>query len=150
MTTPLNCHSERSEESVLLRLLLKACTKLAKMSHYRSVLAFGRPERICKINGTIMKIGRFVISLLSILTAWTIPCEAQGPKAENVRVSFASFGAIYYPHFIAKELGFYIGRRALGIQKDVAPQQVFDFRLVREVYKELREMDLDRALKPSK
>lgn len=43
-----------------------------------------------------------------------------------------------------------IGRRALGIQKDVAPQQVFDFRLVREVYKELREMDLDRVLKPSK
>jgi ABC-type nitrate/sulfonate/bicarbonate transport system substrate-binding protein len=38
-----------------------------------------------------------------------------------------------------------IGRRALGIQKDVAPQQVFDFRLVREVYKELRETDLDRA-----
>ena len=43
-----------------------------------------------------------------------------------------------------------IGRRALGIQKDVAPQQVFDFRLVREVYKELREMDLDRMLKPNK
>ena len=43
-----------------------------------------------------------------------------------------------------------IGRRALGIQKDVAPQQVFDFRLVREVYKELRESDLDRTLKPSK
>jgi hypothetical protein len=39
---------------------------------------------------------------------------------------------------------------ALGIQKDVATQQVFDFRLVREVYKELRETDLDRALKPGR
>jgi ABC-type nitrate/sulfonate/bicarbonate transport system substrate-binding protein len=43
-----------------------------------------------------------------------------------------------------------IGRRALGIQKEVAPQQVFDFRLVREVYKELRETGWERALKPSK
>ena len=32
-----------------------------------------------------------------------------------------------------------IGRRALGIQKEVMPQEVFDFRFVREVYKELRE-----------
>jgi hypothetical protein len=43
-----------------------------------------------------------------------------------------------------------IGRRALGIQKEVAPQQVFDFRLVREVYKELQETGWERALKPSK
>ena len=43
-----------------------------------------------------------------------------------------------------------IGRHALGIQKDVPPQQVFDFRLVREVYQELRETGLDRVLKGNK
>jgi ABC-type nitrate/sulfonate/bicarbonate transport system substrate-binding protein len=43
-----------------------------------------------------------------------------------------------------------IGRRALAIQKEIAPQQVFDFRLVREAYKELRETGWERALKPSK
>jgi ABC-type nitrate/sulfonate/bicarbonate transport system substrate-binding protein len=32
---------------------------------------------------------------------------AQSPKLEDFRVSFASFGVIYYPHFIARELGFY-------------------------------------------
>jgi hypothetical protein len=42
-----------------------------------------------------------------------------------------------------------IGRRGLAIQKEVLPQQVFDFRLVREVYKELREVGWKRALKPS-
>jgi ABC-type nitrate/sulfonate/bicarbonate transport system substrate-binding protein len=43
-----------------------------------------------------------------------------------------------------------IGRRALAIQKEIAPQQVFDFRLVREAYKELRETGWERALKPNK
>jgi ABC-type nitrate/sulfonate/bicarbonate transport system substrate-binding protein len=43
-----------------------------------------------------------------------------------------------------------IGRRALGIQKEVAPQQVFDFRSVRDVYKELREVGWDRALRTGK
>jgi len=43
-----------------------------------------------------------------------------------------------------------IGRRALGIQKEVAPSEVFDFRLVREVYKELREAGLERLLKGNK
>jgi ABC-type nitrate/sulfonate/bicarbonate transport system substrate-binding protein len=43
-----------------------------------------------------------------------------------------------------------IGRRALSIQKEVAPRQVFDFRLVREVYKELRDTGWDRALKPGR
>ena len=42
-----------------------------------------------------------------MLAAWTTHSQAQSPKLENLRVSFASFGAIYYPHFIAKELGFY-------------------------------------------
>jgi len=43
-----------------------------------------------------------------------------------------------------------IGKRALGVQKDIPAEQVFDFRLVREVYKELREMGWDRSLKPSR
>lgn len=38
---------------------------------------------------------------------WAVPCGAQAPKPEDIRVSFASFGVIYYPHFLAKELGFY-------------------------------------------
>ena len=32
---------------------------------------------------------------------------AQAPSLENLRVSFASFGVIYYPDFFAKELGYY-------------------------------------------
>jgi NitT/TauT family transport system substrate-binding protein len=32
---------------------------------------------------------------------------AQSSRLEELRVSFASFGVIYYPHFIARELGFY-------------------------------------------
>ena len=43
-----------------------------------------------------------------------------------------------------------IGRHALGIQKEVPPQQVFDFRLVQEVYKELRETGWDRVLKAAR
>jgi ABC-type nitrate/sulfonate/bicarbonate transport system substrate-binding protein len=54
-----------------------------------------------------MKIRRLIIFLSSMLVAWTTISQAQSPKLENLRVSFASFGAIYYPHFIAKELGFY-------------------------------------------
>ena len=42
-----------------------------------------------------------------MLALWATPCGAQSPKLEDIRVSFASFGVIYYPHFIAKELGFY-------------------------------------------
>lgn len=48
-----------------------------------------------------------LILLLALLVPWAIPCGAQAPKLEDLRVSFASFGVIYYPHFIAKELGFY-------------------------------------------
>ena len=54
-----------------------------------------------------MKIRRLISFLSFILAAWTTLSQAQSPKLENLRVSFASFGAIYYPHFIAKELGFY-------------------------------------------
>src|SRR5215475_15925248 len=56
---------------------------------------------------TIMKVGRLVPSLFSMLALWAAPCSAQSLKLEDIRVSFASFGVIYYPHFIAKELGFY-------------------------------------------
>jgi NitT/TauT family transport system substrate-binding protein len=42
-----------------------------------------------------------------MLALWAVPCAAQAPKHEDIRVSFASFGVIYYPHFLAKELGFY-------------------------------------------
>ena len=55
----------------------------------------------------IMKLRRLAAALAALLGVWTLPCGAQSPKAENIRVSFASFGAIYYPHFIARELGFY-------------------------------------------
>ena len=55
----------------------------------------------------IMRIRRFIGALSAVLVVWVIPCGAQSPKLENIRVSFASFGVIYYPHFIAKELGFY-------------------------------------------
>ena len=44
----------------------------------------------------------------------------------------------------------HIGRRALGVQKEIATEQVFDFRLTREVYKELRDAGWDRVLKASK
>ena len=42
-----------------------------------------------------------------MLALCAVPCAAQAPKPEDIRVSFASFGVIYYPHFLAKELGFY-------------------------------------------
>jgi ABC-type nitrate/sulfonate/bicarbonate transport system substrate-binding protein len=54
-----------------------------------------------------LKSGRAAILLFLHLAVWVIPCLAQGPKLETLRVSFASFGVIYYPHFVAKELGFY-------------------------------------------
>lgn len=55
----------------------------------------------------MMKARRSVLSLFSMLALWATPCGAQSPKLEDIRVSFASFGVIYYPHFIAKQLGFY-------------------------------------------
>jgi NitT/TauT family transport system substrate-binding protein len=58
-------------------------------------------------NGAIVQIYRLIIFLLPMFMGYVAPLGAQGPKLENVRVSFASFGVIYYPHFIAKELGFY-------------------------------------------
>jgi NitT/TauT family transport system substrate-binding protein len=40
-----------------------------------------------------------------------------------------------------------IAKRMLNIQKEISAEQIFDFRLVREVYKELRELGWERALK---
>ena len=54
-----------------------------------------------------VQFGRWVLFLPFLLLLWAVPCGAQTPKLEDIRVSFASFGVIYYPHFIAKELGFY-------------------------------------------
>jgi NitT/TauT family transport system substrate-binding protein len=77
------------------------------MGFERSALAFWLAERICKSTVTILPVRRFILPLVFMLASWTAPCDAQSPKAETIRVSFASFGVIYYPHFIAKELGFY-------------------------------------------
>jgi hypothetical protein len=43
-----------------------------------------------------------------------------------------------------------IGRRFLGVQKEIPTDQVFDFRLTHEVYKELREIGWDKVLKTGK
>jgi hypothetical protein len=43
-----------------------------------------------------------------------------------------------------------IGRRALGVQKEIPTEQVFDFRLTQEVYKQLRDAGWDRVLKATK
>jgi NitT/TauT family transport system substrate-binding protein len=52
-------------------------------------------------------LSRWVLLSLLVAPLWTAPCAAQAPKLEDIRVSFASFGVIYYPHLIAKGLGFY-------------------------------------------
>jgi ABC-type nitrate/sulfonate/bicarbonate transport system substrate-binding protein len=43
-----------------------------------------------------------------------------------------------------------IAKRMLGVQKDVASEQIFDFRFTREVYKELRDLGWEKALRGSK
>ncbi len=54
-----------------------------------------------------LKESLWILVALLIVSLWTVPCRAQPAKLEELRVSFASFGVIYYPHFVAKELGFY-------------------------------------------
>lgn len=54
-----------------------------------------------------MKVRSLGFALVLLLAIGTTPCGAQSLKLEDIRVSFASFGVIYYPHFIAKQLGFY-------------------------------------------
>jgi len=49
---------------------------------------------------------RSIISVFA-LAVCPVPLLAQSSNPENLSVSFASFGVIYYPHFIAKELGYY-------------------------------------------
>jgi NitT/TauT family transport system substrate-binding protein len=53
------------------------------------------------------KLSLGILLSLLVIPLRSVPCGAQGTKVEELRVSFASFGVIYYPHFIAKELGFY-------------------------------------------
>ena len=77
---------------------------------------FGAFKGYAKSTVMIMKVRSLVLSLFSMLALWAVPCGAQIPKLEDLRVSFASFGVIYYPHFVAKELGYY---RDEGLNFDV-------------------------------
>ena len=70
-------------------------------------LRFSAVKVYAKHTVMIAKFDRLALSLFSVLLFWIARCDAQSPKLEDIRVSFASFGVIYYPHFIAKELGFY-------------------------------------------
>ncbi len=56
-----------------------------------------------------MKLKVFLLQIITSLGLAICPAPglAQTPNLENLRVSFASFGVIYYPHFVAKELGYY-------------------------------------------
>ena len=56
-----------------------------------------------------MKLKVFLLQIITSLGLAFCPARglAQAPNLENLRVSFASFGVIYYPHFVAKELGYY-------------------------------------------
>lgn len=50
------------------------------------------------------------VCLLVFVLGFVIPApqgQAQTGKLQDLRVSFASFGVIYYPHFLAQELGYY-------------------------------------------
>jgi NitT/TauT family transport system substrate-binding protein len=70
-------------------------------------LRFSALTGYAKSTVTVMKGRSLVLSSFFILALWGAPCGAQSPKVEDIRVSLASFGVIYYPHFIARELGFY-------------------------------------------
>jgi len=56
-----------------------------------------------------MKMKYFLLYIISVFALAVCPAFllAQAPNLENLRVSLASFGVIYYPHFVAKELGYY-------------------------------------------
>lgn len=56
-----------------------------------------------------MKLKYLSLRAATVLLLTFVPAilPAQTAKFEDLRVSFASFGVIYYPHFIAKELGYY-------------------------------------------
>lgn len=49
----------------------------------------------------------FMALFCLLVVAWPQAGESQGKKTETVRVSMASFGAIYYPHLIAQDLSYY-------------------------------------------
>jgi ABC-type nitrate/sulfonate/bicarbonate transport system substrate-binding protein len=57
------------------------------------------------MNSFVRRLSIYVATL-----SWLVavpPSFGQSVKFEDLRVSFASFGVIYYPHFVAKELGYY-------------------------------------------
>ena len=70
-------------------------------------LAFECIQQLCKSYG--MKVIYFQLRIISVFALGLCPdiLLAQSTHRENLRVSFASFGVIYYPHFVAKELGYY-------------------------------------------
>src|SRR4026207_1514898 len=50
------------------------------------------------------------LSMFAALLSWLVsvtPLFGQSAKLEDLRVSYASSGVIYYPNFLAKELGYY-------------------------------------------
>jgi len=49
----------------------------------------------------------FMALFILLVVGWSQGGKSQSRKTETVRVSMASFGAIYYPHLVAKELGYY-------------------------------------------
>ena len=57
----------------------------------------------------LMKINHGLVSIVAVilLAVRVGSSSGQSPKLEDLRVSFASFGVIYYPYFVAKELGYY-------------------------------------------
>jgi ABC-type nitrate/sulfonate/bicarbonate transport system substrate-binding protein len=57
----------------------------------------------------VIKVKYLLLNIISVfvLAVCPTPLSAQSSNPENLRVSFASFGVIYYPHFVAKELGYY-------------------------------------------
>src|SRR5262245_1760057 len=58
------------------------------LSYWR--LRFAALKGYAKCTITIMKVGRLIPSLFSMLALWAPPCSAQAPKLEDIRVSFAS------------------------------------------------------------
>ena len=56
-----------------------------------------------------MKIDHSLVSIVAVilLAVRVGSSSGQSLKIQDLRVSFASFGVIYYPHFVAKELGYY-------------------------------------------
>ena len=56
-----------------------------------------------------MKIDHSLVSIVAVilLAVRVGSSSGQSAKLEDLRVSFASFGVLYYPHFVVQELGYY-------------------------------------------